>query len=1490
MTIRIFIACSICIAALSGQSILTNGGFEIWQPFTGTVSARTPTLPDTMLPNGWTAAQEKPGGAVRKSSTAADGTYSILIENREATITSVETMVGALPNTKYRIRLTVKGENISSTDGVYVWHNTGPASDFWNKQNRKSTVVPGSSGTFDWKEFSSTFETASDTAVVRFVLQLRNTSGKAWFDNVTLIREETSMGKVSQKPERTTSAKAVDAQPGTADLRGYGRVTTSFGADRAEFMCENEGKADLLLGKLIADLFWDAGTGHTEKTLSVKGRQIIVHMWPPYGAVMLLRAKTRVLAVGAENENALAAALEKETMIISPDVLFVPSKSYPLYLDFYDLRSFRFYTHSMSSVKKQGLENHWPFVNQFGIGGISFQGVASWGKSPAEGVLQIADSDYEVREAGKNGGMAVPCPGMGEVSLWVHNKEPFAMKQPSPTALLGAWGGAGCAGAHYESDGIAASYNAQNVALAMERYVNDPSVGGWHPYAGSPGAEMGMHERTGDFWDYSPAGLSSFLDYLRSVKKYDLPALGKRWHADASRFKSWNDVMMPDALAFYGSLDEKALRIGGEWYWRKAKDETSIPEDDGKWVPFRMQPSQEQAFLPWGTSFYRTAFDAADWCAANGGKTKYLAISAWNRTKGTYLVWLNGKSIGEYKGTGLPEPFCADTADALIAGKNELVIKIPGNNEFSEGKIFGPVLLTTTKPEKYPFLGKEANARYVDLKEWQAYTVYKTHAPVMENCRAVDTERQFILSPGSSAPVANYANELGVRYGMGMQMTGREAWYHPWWPGYGFVAGYYGTSEPSATARGDSLTRLLSWISIDGDSAHTLFWDIEDYMLEEKTNAWFTRHARDIRLFGKATREKPDIVILRTAQNMLFGVEAPWRWDVGRGELQNAHYDNVYASERELSLNLIDDYRVLMDCGNEIMDDDLLASIKRYVEKGGVFIALHNTGLHTSLEPGSYPLAALSGLTPTSRDKKGTITFAKGIPVLKEWEGKSFSGDGICLDHMGNDSAKNSGLGLSAAAKDAVALARWDDGSIAVGYRKIGKGAVIVLGSSFWRSGKDVSGVWRTGSELEGAFFERLFTDLGVARSASSSTPSVWTRKFITKNGLEEWLIAFNAEKDPISADVSFAISDPAAVVIDMKDRSDARAACSDGWATIKNVSFEGYGLRVFGVKRSLLARGIPVWWKEKTTYWKRVEAKRIAIPKTAPSVLSIDTWKFIADRDDRSASSSGWMAAEVKGDGWSDIKTGPWGSQRDELSDYSGTGLYRTAFKLPAEWKGRRITLNLYSFDLPIVFDEGDFYLNGKFVTNYKTKRWNQTLNYDVTSLLADGNNILAVKVKGGKEMSGLNGAVWLAAEKKAVSEIDASGAWRLFKGDFITSDTVNIPCDVKGQYLTRDIEVPASWNGKEVYLHLTSEFQWLGSVLVNGRPIGYNGYLHPFGTRAEINITPFVTAGKNVITLWPYATIPRPGQEYGKPGSREGISETQMSVRSITLKMCGQ
>ena len=1248
------------------------------------------------------------------------------------------------------------------------------------------------------------------------------------------------------------------------NLRGYGRVQATIGGGIVKFLCENPEKADILLGKLLADLFWDAKDKHLEREVSLSsGKKIKIHIYPPFGCIALGRKNNLVLGVGGNTEEEVIRKIKENKELLSffsSDIRFSPEKPYPIYLDFYDLRAFKSYTHAMSSPHQLGVENHWKFVKDFSLGGLATQYTDFQFTNPAPGVFELVPADYEVKEAEKNKGLYVICFNFGgNVPLWFYNKYSQDMMGIPENLLLGGWGREGAAGAHYESWGI--SYDKRKegglrfAEEVMKRYVKSPSLGGWHIYAGAPGGEMSYHSRTTAFYDFSPLGEENFRDYLRKVKGYTLKQLGERWYGDANHFKSWKEVKLPNPFSFYADLDGSFV-INRNWKWHKA--ETDNPPQDDNWIRIEMPPSQEQLFLPWTSAFFKTIFDCRDWLNSNKGKDIYLVCNLYAYDGDGTSVWLNGKFLGKFKSPIGLGPFSLKVNGELKEGFNELVLKVPG-----EGKIFGPILLTAKEPRFYPYLGKGKNAMFVDFKEWQIHTYCSYHIPGLELARRIDPDRPIILSPDQNT--AGYALNFAERYGLGLQFTGQGGWYYPWWTGYGYLRGIYGTSEPGGTIEEKWMDRMMGWILINGESNFNLFWTLEDYMKMEKETGWFSKHKRLVQLFGKSIREKPRIVIFRPTLEMLLDPqETFWVWDIGRGELQASHYDNLYATEEDLARGLVNEYPVLFDCGTTIMDDKMIEAIRKYVEQGGTFIALHNTGRHSLLEPDSWPISKLTGLKVISTDKRGRLRFEANIPIFRGWEGKEFEGEGTALDYRGKEFAKGVGIAMKPEGKDVIPIARWEDGSIAIGYTRLGRGKIIVLGSTFWRSGKDISGVWVNQSELQREFFWRLFSDLGIERNANSSSADIWTRKFITKNGLEEWLIAFNSSSSTVKANISFRVNLKPNEVWDKVEEKAIDFTCEDGWVKIKDLKFNPFETKVFAVKRADIADAISYWWWEKTTYWKASEIPKKFETKPKESledVICFDKWRFYPDKDGVVSGREEWKYPDYDDSCWKVVPSTLW-NLIPKLSSYKGIGLYRAKFRIPKEWQRHRIMLELYSFDHPIIYNSGQFFINGKEVAKYQQRGWSQTFVYDITDYLREGENVLAIKVQGGDEFftlqaGGICGSIFLFPALNLSPSIDLSGKWKVLKGDFRGLEETELPGRARGKCLIRDIEIPEDWKGKEIYIQLEIPQQWLRSIAVNGRLINYNSYLHPFGTISEVNITPYIKPGElNRIELWP-ATI---------------------------------
>ena len=162
------------------------------------------------------------------------------------------------------------------------------------------------------------------------------------------------------------------AEPSAAvELRGYGKVSAEFGKSGVRFHCQDAEHADLLLGKLKADLLWD-GTDHFKTMdLEVAGQSIPAIDYPPYGVMVLGACGSDVFAYGSPDSKSMKTLLAPEPWLKGEGVRFKPAKPYPLYLDYYDLKAFKSYVHAAKSVYGEGLESHWAFIKKLGLGGES---------------------------------------------------------------------------------------------------------------------------------------------------------------------------------------------------------------------------------------------------------------------------------------------------------------------------------------------------------------------------------------------------------------------------------------------------------------------------------------------------------------------------------------------------------------------------------------------------------------------------------------------------------------------------------------------------------------------------------------------------------------------------------------------------------------------------------------------------------------------------------------------------------------------------------------------------------------------------------------------------------------------------------------------------------------------------------------------------------------------------------------------------------------
>ena len=165
-----------------------------------------------------------------------------------------------------------------------------------------------------------------------------------------------------------------------------------------------------------------------------------------------------------------------------------------------------------------------------------------------------------------------------------------------------------------------------------------------------------------------------------------------------------------------------------------------------------------------------------------------------------------------------------------------------------------------------------------------------------------------------------------------------------------------------------------------------------------------------------------------------------------------------------------------------------------WVNRGGTFITFEQTGRHTSTQHDVWPIAALTGYDVIAVERKGRdLKLAAGQTVLPD----------NALKAVPN----NWGLTLKKHAADDTScqdVALWDDGTVAAGVRKIGKGLVIDFGMfDSCRSSRRRSTKW-----------------------GSSMFPGIWPttrsimRHFVSNNGLYDVWTMWNQQKSARKTDL----------------------------------------------------------------------------------------------------------------------------------------------------------------------------------------------------------------------------------------------------------------------------------------------------------------------------------------------------------------------------------
>jgi hypothetical protein len=1268
---------------------------------------------------------------------------------------------------------------------------------------------------------------------------------------------------------------AAESPTVTHALRGFGPVTAAAPADGAlaerTFTCASPAQAKTFMHKFARDLALTGTGSATWAEAAIAGRQWPVLVRTGLGVFLPVVVGAEVRIFVAADAAGLAGAASRLAGASSYDPSFV----YPTWLD-------RFTT--------AGIGSWYPI----------YWGQGSDGK-PITQPNQVSDhlayfTQHQLTIQPNSGGFIlrnllplIHAAGLGwHFCQWHEWSQDLARLAPDdlvvPSDRFSTM-------PHYygqvsEGGSRLRAYRDWLFQQTMRTVVDDPTLIDWL----DPNGEVGPHAFY-DYWDFSEANRRNLVRYLSQACGYTPQSVGQAWYGKP--FTSWNEVPIPMDYGVYG--------------WRDGD-----PQADRTW---HVQPTKASDALATGLAagWQREDFNDAGWAAIThpgaelGSLTWRVADSTtwyrggitvdaqWlERARTTGSVWLNLASLVPSRGWRNPDRLWVngqEVAAPSSAPGYHLVSQIevgavlrPGHNRIVylpaggiDAGFAGPAFLSTQPFTGFPTADERLNTRNRDWREYQSWCVMERMEETFKAIRGIDPDRFIKMH---AAEDKHLGIPLQAKYGCYGHNTGEGGFFRPWDRRFGFHYDVPGSAEfGGGITTVDGLKRWFGWYTFEGLNDFDNFHNVQEMMYSPAAPVW-----RDVMPYLKLAPwrdiKQPDVALLWSARAAhLVSRPAQYCFDLGRGDLQPLGYSYTYASEATIADGKLAGTKVLWDSGTWVMDPETVAGIARWVEAGGTFVALQQTGRHTSTRKDAWPISALTGFTVREvRPMEGTVAVLNDQPLLKRLAGRNFYNRGTSVDYSGYNFADQC-VALEPAMAGVQPIARYGDGAIAVGMRTLGKGKVIVLGSPFWRDSHDQGGMWWPG-EQQNEFIEDLLAGVGLKPLATADSHDVWREHYLANNGTEEQLALFNPYNAPRTVNVTWTSVSPLTRLSDPRTGAAVPATVSGTTVTLAPITLQGLETRIIAGQVSRAPAAVVDAWFAKTATWWRAAAPGVVVTRPDLPQYTVDLAVGMSGRIYSGGTAAPEAAALSRltdpGEGyvrWTGQSTEQFRSQPDPARRV----LLHTPVVLPAAWKAEdRIELVATTMGSAGV-GQIEIWLDGQRVVERRN------LNAPGYSDLEDGIvvDVSAILAKPGAHAlaldagsTGFVGQVTLRRRPAVSDELAIAGTFQVQRSGSDGVGTQQLPGRLDGLYAWQDgITIPANWKGSRVFIDLDipkpGDFD---SFAINGKLV-----FHPVNWNRAVtwmDITPWLRwDGPNRLTL-----VTKAATRYWKPG--------QVDIRAIRLQ----
>ena len=1241
-----------------------------------------------------------------------------------------------------------------------------------------------------------------------------------------------SLGSVGDPNTRVTTPDHFSA----VRLRAYGTLsgerTVFADSPRSSLLriaCESRPKAQLVLAKYLSD--FGLLSGVTALPLATSHGPLEARQVQGQGVVAALRSGDRVLIFTAADADGLRTLIESQLprrMKIDATEAEIPV---PMYLDRWDRHSFRFYYGPF--VKPQGADHRdvpaydpaqdFAFAKQSGDAGLVVWNTPA--RSPrSEGVMDINSRQW-VFDAAKKLDLPLGINiGIEAHNLPLINRYPDDMV-PNADGYLGGWYGA----MNWGGETTAwSSERAQEIALGeIQSLVRTLSpkydnIVNWL----EPNEEM-VHGVCDLVDDHGPSAKANFHRYLQA-KYGTLRAIAKRW-GQPGAFRIWDDVPFPELATFLG-WNARALDLTGTWKISfdapYGADSAKRELDDSSWNDIQAPGHAIARELPRKPAVFRRHF-AVDpaWRAARPRVWLYLwdfndTRKGRDNPKGTVQVFMNGTALPETSTLVMGEHACAlEVTQALAAGDNVLTVCLP------QAMIAYRCYLSGECPAIYPALGPRLNAEWADFSDWTCWSRGQAVRRGAQMIRQVDPDRPItLMSPNLYlSPIKAVAEDYG---GIIHDTGGMAGSWGDYSPTMMQSSGLPTDCEPGSGAVDlNDFKRFMGRWSTEGTQGIDYFQHIGDISWKPEVKAYFGQTLNLWHLIGKYHLPRAELAILNSDRNLrLLG----FPWDVARDPnvvfSQNRwwalinqllpDYPRAGIVEDDFARGNANQYRIVLDGNTTVMEPETVDQIEKWVRNGGTFITYQQTGRHTSALPDSWPIAKLTGYAVTGIDRLAPNGDGRPSRHLHPVNGQTVFDPSAPGWQWVQTSA-----GLSLQKKDSVCedLLQWEDGSVAAGMRRLGKGGVISLGSN------------------SSVLVPQVLEWLQVRHVAGSTgNRDIVTRHFISNNGLYDVWVLWNTKDQPVTATLTFSKGIRPGACHDVNTGEPVPIDSAGDLAKLPGLALEPWQTRAFLTPRGQLADAPAEWFALQRGWWRGTADSGAAIPpyKAKLAVNLTEDWAFkpmggaITGTPPEAASQADPALDDAS---WPRRQLGIF-----DIPDYPNVrhAFFRKRFTVPSEWSHGRVFLDAGTDTRG---GGSRQYLDGQ---NFDSR----TVNDKQGSLLTPGSShLLAIEIWGQNAPVGTKEPITLSYRPDFISRQPLRDNWA-FAPDYLKfSPPGALPLTTPIIGALRTVaRIDASRAAHNVVVHTVTSNNHQHSMIFNGHPLLCNG-------NYDVNVTPWVRYGQD-------------------------------------------